>query len=83
MDYFLKKPKEDLIEEDNCVNLRKYILVLRKILNDVRIREKKKMISIQDLHSKLSLNTKKIFVSYNSIEVSKKVQSKLGNSAHK
>ena len=46
-------------EEDTNVNIRNYIIALRKVLNDARYKEKKKIIPIRELYSKLSLFKKK------------------------
>ena len=46
-------------EEDTNLNIRNYIIALRKVLNDARYKEKKKIIPIRELYSKLSLFKKK------------------------
>lgn len=52
------KEDEEKDGETN-INIRNYIIALRKVLNDSRYKEKKKIIPIRELYSKLSLFKKK------------------------
>ena len=55
-----EEPKEDEERDDDTnINIRNYIIALRKVLNDSRYKEKKKIIPIRELYSKLSLFKKK------------------------
>ena len=46
-------------DEEHFTSIRKYIIALRKILNDIRFKEKKSVVHVKELYKKLSLFKKR------------------------